>query len=64
MIVKALPDRQNGLSLIELMVAMVIGLFLILGVTQIFISNQRTYLFQQAQMGNQENGRFTLARNY
>ncbi len=61
MTVNALPNRQEGLSLIELMVAMVIGLFLILGVTQIFISNQRTYLFQQAQMGNQENGRFTLA---
>lgn len=61
MTVNALPHRQKGLSLIELMVAMVIGLFLILGVTQIFISNQRTYLFQQAQMGNQENGRFTLA---
>jgi type IV pilus assembly protein PilW len=56
-----LPSRQNGVSLIELMVAMVIGLFLILGVTQIFISNQRTYLFQQGQMGNQENGRFALA---
>jgi type IV pilus assembly protein PilW len=56
-----LGNRQKGVSLIELMVAMVIGLFLILGVTQIFISNQRTYLFQQGQMGNQENGRFALA---
>jgi type IV pilus assembly protein PilW len=52
---------QRGLSLIELMVAMVIGSFLILGVTQIFISNQKSYLFQQGQAGNQENGRFTLA---
>ncbi|MGH8416672.1 MAG: PilW family protein [Pseudomonas sp.] len=53
--------RQRGLSLIELMVAMVIGSFLILGVTQIFISNQKSYLFQQGQVGNQENGRFALA---
>jgi type IV pilus assembly protein PilW len=53
--------RQQGLSLIELMVAMVIGCFLILGVTQIFISNQKSYLFQQGQVGNQENGRFALA---
>jgi type IV pilus assembly protein PilW len=52
---------QRGLSLIELMVAMVIGLFLILGVTQIFINNQKSYLFQQGQAGNQENGRFALA---
>ncbi|MFJ3483591.1 PilW family protein [Pseudomonas sp. NPDC090202] len=54
-------SRQTGLSLIELMVAMLIGLFLILGVTQIFISNQSSYLFQQGQLGNQENGRFALA---
>lgn len=57
----AMFPRQKGLSLIELMVAMVIGLFLILGVTQIFINNQRSYLFQQGQVGNQENGRFALA---
>jgi type IV pilus assembly protein PilW len=56
-----LHNRQRGLSLIELMVAMLIGVFLILGVTQIFISNQRSYLFQQGQLGNQENGRFALA---
>lgn len=54
-------NSQRGLSLIELMVAMVIGLVLILGVTQIFISNQKSYLFQQGQVGNQENSRFTLA---
>jgi type IV pilus assembly protein PilW len=53
--------RQTGLSLIELMVAMLIGLFLILGVTQIFINNQKSYLFQQGQVGNQENGRFAMA---
>jgi len=54
-------DKQRGLSLIELMVAMLIGLVLILGVTQIFINNQKSYLFQQGQVGNQENSRFTLA---
>lgn len=57
----SLHSRQVGLSLIELMVAMLIGLFLILGVTQIFINNQTSYLFQQSQLGNQENGRFSLA---
>lgn len=56
-----LRDRQRGLSLIELMVAMLIGLFLMLGVTQIFINNQKSYLFQQGQLGNEENGRFALS---
>ncbi|WP_443191156.1 PilW family protein [Pseudomonas indica] len=51
---------QRGLSLIELMIAMLIGCFLILGVTQIFIDNKRSYLFQQSQAANQENSRFTL----
>lgn len=58
---RQLHGHQRGLSLIELMVAMVIGCFLILGVTQIFISNQKSYLFQQGQVSNQENGRFALA---
>lgn len=52
---------QWGVSLIELMVAMTIGCFLILGITQIFITNQKSYLFQQSQLGNGENGRFALA---
>jgi type IV pilus assembly protein PilW len=56
-----LARKQRGLSLIELMIAMLIGLFLMLGVTQIFINNQKSYLFQQGQAGNQENGRFSLA---
>lgn len=63
---KPAPEKQSffigqlGISLIELMVAMVIGCFLIIGVTQIFISNQKSYLFQQGQTGNQENGRFAI----
>lgn len=52
---------QQGVSLIELMVAMTIGCFLILGITQIFITNQTSYMFQQSQLGNGENGRFALA---
>ncbi|MGV8863798.1 MAG: PilW family protein [Pseudomonas sp.] len=51
---------QRGISLIELMVAMTIGSFLVLGITQIFITSQKNYLFQQSQLGNQENGRFAL----
>lgn len=52
--------RQFGLSMIELLIAMAISSFLILGVTQIFIDNKRNYLYQQSQSENQENGRFTL----
>ncbi|MGY4531044.1 type IV pilus assembly protein PilW [Pseudomonas sp. TE3786] len=51
------PARQRGLSLIELMVAMLISTFMILGTTQIYIDNQRTYQFQQGQSSNQNLGR-------
>lgn len=53
--------RQRGLSIVELMVALAISSFLILGVTQLYINNKKTYLFQQSQEVNQENGRFALA---
>lgn len=52
------PRGQRGISLIELMVSLLIGSFLIIGITQIYIDNQRGYLFQQSQAGNQENARF------
>jgi type IV pilus assembly protein PilW len=51
---------QAGLSLVELMVALAISSFLILGVTQIYIDNKRSYVFQQNQAENQEGGRYTL----
>jgi type IV pilus assembly protein PilW len=53
-----MKGSQQGLSLVELMVAMAISSFLILGVTQIYIDNKRNYLFQQGQNGNMENSRF------
>ena len=56
-----LSARQRGLSIVELMVALAISSFLILGVTQLYINNKKTYLFQQSQELNQENGRFALA---
>lgn len=50
--------REAGLSLIELMVALLLGSFLLLGVTQVYIDNKRNYLFQQSQAGNQEGIRY------
>lgn len=52
--------QQLGLSLIELMIAMAISSFLILGVTQIYIDNKRSYSFQQSLAENQEGSRFAL----
>lgn len=52
--------RQRGLSMIELMVALAISSFLILGITQVYIDNKRSYVFQQSQAGNLENSRFAV----
>jgi type IV pilus assembly protein PilW len=54
---RALGNNQAGLSLVELMIALVISTFLVLGATQVYIDNQRTYLFQQGQSSNQNLGR-------
>lgn len=50
--------RQHGLSMIELLVALAISSLLILGITQIYIDNKRSYLFQQSQALNLDSARF------
>ncbi|KSW26171.1 MULTISPECIES: PilW family protein [unclassified Pseudomonas] len=52
--------QQKGLSLVELMVAMLITSFLILGVTQVYLDNKRTYLAQHGHADTQDNSRFAL----
>ncbi|MCG5513803.1 PilW family protein [Ectothiorhodospira shaposhnikovii] len=46
--------RQSGLSLVELMVAMVLGLLLLAGVIQVFLGNQTTYRETQRLAALQE----------
>lgn len=52
--------QQKGFSLVELMVAMVLGLILIGGVIDIYLSSKQTYRMQDNQSRLQENGRFAL----
>lgn len=51
---------QNGFTLVELMVALVLGLILTGGVINIYISTKQTYRVQDNQSRLQENGRFAL----
>jgi|SRR5690554_1933103 len=51
---------QLGLSLVELMIALVLGLLLSTGVVTIFISSKQDYQVQDAISQVQENGRFSL----
>jgi type IV pilus assembly protein PilW len=52
--------RQLGLSLIELMVAVVIGLILIGGLIQVYLSSKQSYNAQEQLARMQESGRFAM----
>ncbi len=52
--------HQAGLSLVEILVAMVISLFLLGGIVQVYLGNRTAYSFSDASARIQENGRFAL----
>lgn len=52
------PSKPSGLSLVELLVALAIGLFLIAGVGTVFVSNQTSTKTKQELDHIQENFRF------
>lgn len=54
-------QNQRGFSLIELMIAMVIGLILLLAVLQVFVGSSVTYGVQSGLAKVQENGRFAMS---
>ncbi|MBB4865271.1 type IV pilus assembly protein PilW [Pseudomonas nitritireducens] len=53
-------QRQRGLSLIELMVAIALGVMVLLGVLQVYLSGSEHAAFNHAQQQNQANARFIL----
>ncbi|GAB4223807.1 MAG: PilW family protein [Gammaproteobacteria bacterium] len=52
------PTKQYGFSTIELMIATFLGLLIIAGVVELFISNKNTYRVQDGLARMQENARF------
>jgi len=53
-------NTQRGISLIEIMVAMAIGLFILLLVTVVYLTGGRNLNFRQGQGENLANSRYTL----
>ena len=51
---------QSGLTIVELLIAVFIGLVIVTGVIQVFISSKQTYRVQDNLSRLQENGRFAL----
>lgn len=57
-----MKKESRGFGLIEVMVALVLGLLVVLGVTQIFVSAKQTYQVQDSSAKLQEDARFLLTR--
>jgi len=52
------PGRQRGLSLIELMIALLLSSLLVLAMIALFLSGRASFLTQEQVARQQENGRF------
>lgn len=52
--------KHDGLTLIELMIALLLGILLLLSITTMFITNSRVYREQESMSRLQENARFAL----
>lgn len=53
-------NKQSGLSLVEVLIGIVLGLFLIGGAIQTFLITKTSYRFSDSLARVQENGRFAL----
>lgn len=51
---------QNGLTMVEFLIAMMLGVFLTGGLIQLFADSRKTYQVQEGLSRVQENGRFAL----
>jgi type IV pilus assembly protein PilW len=57
---RSINQRQGGLSLVELLVAIALGLLILLGVISVFSASRGNYQFQQSSSAVQESGRIAL----
>lgn len=53
-------NRQSGLSLVELLIAMIIGLFLLAGITSSYLSSKKTSILRDQYSQMEDNGRMAL----
>ncbi len=57
-----MKNRSRGFGLVEIMVALVLGLVVVAGIIQIFISTKTTYQAQSTAGRMQEDARFVLSK--
>lgn len=56
----AMKPKQRGVGLVEIMVALTVALFLLLGLSSIFITTRATYKSQNSLAGLQDNERLAM----
>ena len=57
-----MKEQNRGFGLIELLIALALGLIVVLGVVQIFIAAKNTYVSQNTAAAMQEDARFVLSK--
>lgn len=57
---KVAAHHQRGITLVEMMVAMVVGLILLVGIVQLFTSNKQAYRIQEGANVLNENARYIM----
>ena len=57
---RASAHAQRGFSLVELMLALALGLVVVTGIVQLFVGNSQTYTILNGQSRLQENARFVF----
>ena len=53
-------NKQRGVTLVELMIAMAISLIVLLGVISVYITSKRSYVVQEEFARMQENANFAF----
>ncbi|WP_304639866.1 PilW family protein [Pseudomonas sp.] len=56
------PAQEGGFGLVEVLIALVLGLIVVLGVIQVFLGNNQAYALQRKVAAMQEDARFVLTR--
>ena len=54
------PTNQLGVTLIEMLIALALGIFLLAGILQVFVGSKQSFEVISAQSAMQETGRFSM----
>lgn len=58
--INSIPTKQQGYTLVEIMIALLLGVFMTAGIGKIYVGSQETGRLQENLSRIQENGRFAL----